>query len=312
MDGVKKIEAMKKQPSDLLWLSEVRPTVYPLTENEPIWVRHGVIARGPLISHPEWHPHCEIGVCLSGACIQFVGKERAQRWPGDIFLAFPGLPHWAMGTQYPNRFVTIYFLPNLLIELGPSEDGAALLHRMTRSAWLKDHLLSPPPRLRKRTMTLFQTIAREFDRDEAGREMRLRALLIELLVGVLRWEKEAGRVVDNPGNPSSWQRVIRVLAHLRQHHDQPIYARSLAAAVGMSESRLKALFRETIGIPWAQYLVRYRIHRAMAHLLEPGLSVSEAASKAGFGSISHFNATFRQFMGMSPKDYIRRTQDRTR
>ena len=79
----------------------------------------------------------------------------------------------------------------------------------------------------------------------------------------------------------------------------------LARAVGLSESRLKYLFQQALGISWVKYLQGYRIHRAAALLNGGRHNVTEAAMTVGFDSLSHFNVTFRSFMGVSPKDYGR-------
>jgi AraC-like DNA-binding protein len=61
-----------------------------------------------------------------------------------------------------------------------------------------------------------------------------------------------------------------------------------------------------LGMPWSRYLQGYRIHRAAALLSEPGHSILEAAMAVGFESLSHFNATFRSIMGVSPSVYAKR------
>jgi AraC-like DNA-binding protein len=79
----------------------------------------------------------------------------------------------------------------------------------------------------------------------------------------------------------------------------------MARAVGLSESRLKHVFQKALGISWVKYLQGYRIHRAAALLNEGKHNVTEAALSVGFDSLSHFNITFRSFMGKSPKYYLR-------
>ena len=86
--------------------------------------------------------------------------------------------------------------------------------------------------------------------------------------------------------------------------------RDVARAAGQSESRLKGLFQEALGLSWVKYLQGYRIHRAAALLNESGYNVTEAALAVGFESLSHFNATFRGFMGVSPKHYAHLDSER--
>jgi len=57
-----------------------------------------------------------------------------------------------------------------------------------------------------------------------------------------------------------------------------------------------------------RYLQGYRIHRAAALLNEGGYDVTEAALTVGFDSLSHFNVTFRSFMGVSPKEWTNPTR----
>ena len=109
--------------------------------------------------------------------------------------------------------------------------------------------------------------------------------------------------LDEPG--ADWRPILRTLQFLREHYAEPIYACDVARAAGVSESRLKVLFHDALGLSWVKFLQGYRIHRAAAQLHESGHNVTEAALAVGFESLSHFNATFRSFMGASPKDYMR-------
>jgi AraC family transcriptional regulator len=47
----------------------------------------------------------------------------------------------------------------------------------------------------------------------------------------------------------------------------------------------------------------YRIQQAVALLGATNQSVTEVSLSVGFESLSHFNATFRSFMGVSPSAF---------
>jgi len=144
---------------------------------------------------------------------------------------------------------------------------------------------------------------REFEQPGFGREVRLRSLLSELLVRLLRWEMSLGRDIGAGGLETNWQPILKALDYMRQHYTEPIYAQNMAAAAGLSKSCLKLLFQRALGISWVKYLQGYRIHRAAALLNEGRYNVTEAALAVGFDSLTHFNATFRSFMGVSPSSY---------
>jgi AraC-like DNA-binding protein len=223
--------------------------------------------------------------------------------PGDIFLAGPGVPHWAKVAQYPFEFITIYFLPSVLIDIGPEKDGSRILSRFTASQSLSRRLLRPPPPLRARILRFLKEMIAEFEQDRFGREIRLRILLMSVLVDLLRWEETEG--IDSGENfeEFDWNAVNKALHFLREHFNEPVYARDLARAAAISESSMKVLFHKALGMSWVKYLQGYRIHRAAALLCLSGSSITEAALDVGFDSISHFNSIFRSFMGVSPSEY---------
>lgn len=299
------IEARAINPPDLSRLLEVSETRHPLGNLHPIWVRHGTNECGPCVAHPERHPYCEISLACAGEGSFSVENEQAKFRARDILLVGTGLPHWGEISRYPYRFITVYFLPSVLIELDPERDGPRILRRFTARQSLANRIIRPSRELGRHLVPLFEQIVSEFEGKEFGREIRLRTLLMELLVSLLRWEHRHGRSGSVAPMDVDWQPIFRVLDYLRQNYTEPIYASKLAQASGMSESRLKILFRRALGMSWVKYLQGYRIHRAAALLSQPGSNVTEAAFAVGFESLSHFNSVFRSFLGVSPTVYVK-------
>jgi AraC-like DNA-binding protein len=243
---------------------------------------------------------------MEGTVVGFVGRENAKRLPWDYFLAGPGVAHWFRALTYPVRFAAIYFLPSVAIDMGPTNDGMHILRRFTARQGLARRLVRPPPALARFFRASFHEIIHEFDAKQFGYEVRLRTLLMEMLVRLMRWEQEIGCEVGKAMLTTSWTHVEKALKFLREHFSEEIYARDLARVAGVSESRLKAIFQDVLGMPWSRYLQGYRIHRAAALLSEPGHNILEVALSVGFESLSHFNATFRSVMGVAPSVYAKR------
>jgi AraC-like DNA-binding protein len=304
MSNVPAVSAKSTNIVELAWLLDVTESRQPMSESSPIWVRDGTVLTGPPTAHPERHPYCEIGITLEGEGSNLVEGEEAYRMPGDLFLVGPGVPHWGVIHQFPLRFITVYFLPSVLIEMGPEQDGVFVLRRFTAKQSLQDRLIRPVPGLRRKCTELFQELLAEFKREGFGREIKLRTLLLDLLVMVLRWEGAEGIHIGGEQLEIDWQPILKALHFIREHYTEPIYARDVARSAGVSESRLKVLFNDALGLSWVKYLQGYRIHRAAALLNESGHNVTDAALAVGFESLSHFNETFRSFTGVSPKHYI--------
>ncbi len=75
----------------------------------------------------------------------------------------------------------------------------------------------------------------------------------------------------------------------------------LAAAAGLSESRLAHLFRRDVGIPMRQYRLALRMEEA-ATQIALGASLTEAAHAAGFSDSAHFCRICRRMYGGAPSD----------
>ncbi|MBB4913993.1 AraC family transcriptional regulator [Streptosporangium saharense] len=73
----------------------------------------------------------------------------------------------------------------------------------------------------------------------------------------------------------------------------------LAALVGLSPQRLRALARSQVGMPLTRWRVWVRLRRA-AEALQAGRSPAEAALTAGFADQAHLTRGMREMMGLTP------------
>lgn len=80
---------------------------------------------------------------------------------------------------------------------------------------------------------------------------------------------------------------------------------ALADAAHLSASRFKAKFKEQIGIPPAEYLLRRKIELAERLLADKRRSVTDIAYDLGFSSSQYFATAFRRFTNHSPRDLRR-------
>ena len=91
-------------------------------------------------------------------------------------------------------------------------------------------------------------------------------------------------------------RLVRALNALVDHH---VSLPTLAAEVGLSPQRLRALARSQLGMPLARWRVWTRLRRA-AEALQNGESLADAAITAGFADQAHLTRQMREMMGVTP------------
>src|SRR5512145_3145301 len=82
------------------------------------------------------------------------------------------------------------------------------------------------------------------------------------------------------------------------HEEWPV--RRLARVSGVSEAHFARSFKQAFGLPPHRYLLTRRIERAKALLRDTDLSITEIASRTGWGSLGTFGRTFRDVTGESP------------
>lgn len=124
--------------------------------------------------------------------------------------------------------------------------------------------------------------------------------LIYLLFTALLKRREAPAQTLNVADVKTiYQVKDKILAHI----DHPPKLEELAKFSGMSESKLKRLFKQIFGKNIYDYYQSFRMTEAAYLLKEKGLSVSETGYQLGFSNLSHFARVFEKYIGLKPKRY---------
>ena len=99
------------------------------------------------------------------------------------------------------------------------------------------------------------------------------------------------------------RRISDALRRIEAEAHEPLALADLAREVGMSPYHFLRTFRQVVGMPPHQMVLRTRLHRAAVRLRTSGDPVSAIAFDAGFGDLSTFNRRFRRLMGCSPRAF---------
>lgn len=94
-------------------------------------------------------------------------------------------------------------------------------------------------------------------------------------------------------------RVLRAIAEIRAHLDEPVTLPALAREIGLSPGRLRHLFVAETGISFRRYLLWERLNRALS-LGFGGTSWTEAAYAANFADSAHLSRTCQRMFGLAP------------
>lgn len=95
-------------------------------------------------------------------------------------------------------------------------------------------------------------------------------------------------------------RIIDVIAWLKQNIAAPVAMESLAQMAHMSISSFHRHFKSITGFSPLQYHKKLRLHEAQRLMLAENRRVTEAAAEVGYESITQFNREYRRLFGQPP------------
>lgn len=111
-----------------------------------------------------------------------------------------------------------------------------------------------------------------------------------------------GEVADIRLSSSNYA-VARAQHYIDRHFGSCITVNQLAALGNMSASTFNRLFKKEVGLTPIKYLIEIRIDKSKSLLRGSELSITEVATKCGFGSSAHFSSEFKRLTNVTPSEY---------
>ena len=114
-------------------------------------------------------------------------------------------------------------------------------------------------------------------------------------------EGKMGKIKLKPADELLMERVMKVVNE--QLANPNLNVEILSSHVGISRVHMHRKLKELTNQSARDFIRTVRMKQAAKLLSEKKLSVSEVAYAVGFSSLSHFSSSFREFFGMSPREY---------
>lgn len=182
--------------------------------------------------------------------------------------------------------------------------GEAFARRTVEQLSLKssDAQLRPQFQLRDpRFQYLAWALRAELEADEASDPLYAESLCTAMVVRLIG----GAPTLDDKRRTLAPRTAARVIEFIEAHLDQRLTLSELAALAELSVPHFKVLFRETLGMPVHQYVVRRRVERARALLLHGKLDASQIALDTGFAHQSHMAHWMGRLLGVTPRELVK-------
>ena len=264
-------------------------------------------AENPLLSRANLHVHdaYEVTLILSDDVNVFANDE-SYPVPFGALLIFNTMDSHRIeykGSDVYRRFV-LHFKPEFLSKLN------TLSHKLLRSFFLrnfeKPNMLSLTEDELSDTLEFYNRM-RKIQGKEFMKTERMTFALAEFLVFLneLYFTKNESSL---PTNYNDYAPIYKAILYVQENYSSELTRKTLSTLTGINERTLCEYFKDVTGMTTNQYILTYRLSVAKSLLLG-GMPTAEVSEKTGFDNYSNFSRTFKNHVGLSPKQYAMRFVD---
>ena len=259
---------------------------------------------GPEAYHAHWHNAAEFVLALDGPCVYRVQDALYTLRQGDILLIWPRQLHESLSV--PKGSACFVQFSDWLLE--NNLDLVISLRFLTQIHHLP---LAEYPDLAGRLGDLMRQLAATYASDHSFRETRCKLLIYQmiLLVGDQALLTKKRQLAAESLPIGAWDQIREACAYVGAHYMDDLHQAEVASAVGLSVFYFSRLFSKIMQMSFPQYVTHIRVRAAAGLLGSTSLPVTDCAGRAGFQSITAFNRSFLDVMGIAPRDYRKMYQN---
>lgn len=248
---------------------------------------------------PHWHNALEIIMPFENSYTVEIDHTAHTLTEGDIFIVPAGVLHTLRAPSSGSRMILLFDYGLLCNVQGLD----SLLHSLHPFALIS---VSAYPELNEKLRKILSEVEEEYQKKPPFTEAYIYSLIIQFfaLLGRTSFSAEnrfPGITVHK--QHEYVEKFMEVCNYISEHCTENITLDDLADLSGFSRFHFSRLFKQFAGMSCYDYLIQKRITHAEQLLIQPDVSITEAALQSGFGSISSFNRIFKNKKGCTPSEY---------
>ncbi len=256
-----------------------------------------------VMAQPHWHGHIEANLAIGFEMEYQVDGQILIVPANQLVIFWAGIPHQLTKITRVSDVEKLR-LCNIYIPL----DTFLMMHHIAplQMSLLAGGMVSLPQSLCDLglvTRWYGDYRSGDFERAEVVK-MELNALLRRGLLEDLHYLRPAGgqAYADRAISSAHIRHVIAMVRHVLENLEKPLRNADITAVTGLHENYALSIFTQVMRAPLKQFLIRMRLMRARALLVESSMAIGSIAEASGFSSLSQFYAQFKAGYGMPPAE----------
>jgi AraC-like DNA-binding protein len=255
--------------------------------------------RQPYDFASDMHYELELGVVISGQMERVYDGFDAVCHSGDVWMCGVWEPHRYRVVKAPCRVLVMVIRPQALVGLNFSESPGY--------NWLLPFATHPNKRPRvtpamcKDVLAWAQRILSAEKLASPQRELNRRVMLLEFLLMLTRdWRPNV-----QADQKMTYHGQVNRAVQLVFSNPRGITVADTARQCGFSRNTFSRVFKDLMGISFADFALRFRLNGAARQLLGSSDGLKQVANEWGFTDASHLNRSFVLHYGCTPGAYRR-------
>ena len=253
---------------------------------------------------PHWHYFAEFIFMLKGRA-EVTSEERSFILDEGAFIVLhPSAVHSILPVD---KELPVYAVFKFDLLKFPSQTSYAPspvdIFRYARSEGMQVHF-EPEQAERMKCSEIFNDCINEVKGLKYGADIMMRSQIYRLIFGIVREWIDAGLDIDScPSSAGSSFGIENITEYIDAHLEDNIKVSDIAEECHLSYSGFATRFRELYGMSCKEYIGRMRIFKAEEYLMFTDHDLNYISSHTGFSDCSHFIRCFRQYRGITPKQF---------
>ena len=145
--------------------------------------------------------------------------------------------------------------------------------------------------------TLLEMMVIEYAHKGGDTQDILKPLALAFLLQVAR------QYITTNQKPAADKLSDRIVQYMSEHSDR-VTLKDIAAQFSYHPNYISALLHRELGKSFSEILLSQRMERAVILLKGTDLAISEIALMLGYSNSSNFYKAFREYYGVSPREYV--------